>query len=345
VFGINPQLRTSSNLETIRFFQSLLNRLQSLPGVEAVTLMGNRIGSGWSNNTTAVIDGKPADAAGANRSTSMRWNTVGPNYFTTLGAPILYGRDFTDSDSQDAPKVAIVNQTFAKRFLADREPLGHQVSFTSKTAYTIIGVVGNSKYTSVRERDIPMAYFPYTQVGIGTGHFEVRTVGEPASFWPVIRKAVGALAPDVALLQPMTQRAQFDSSISEERLVARLAMFFGVVAIMLVATGLYGILAYSVSRRIYEIGIRMALGAQRSSVLWMVMRDSLVMGSIGILVGLPLVFASARLLTSLLYGLAPNDPLTICMALVGIASVTVAASLIPARRAASVDPIRALKYE
>ena len=188
----------------------------------------------------------------------MRWNSVGPEYFATLGVPMRLGRDFAVSDSYSAPRVAIVNETFAQRFFKGRDPLGHQVSFIYKTGYTVIGVAANSKYTSVREQDIPMAYFPFTQVeDIGAMHVEVRVMGEPSAMWPELRKAVASFAPDLALLQPMTQLAQFDDSISQERLVARLAIFFGGLAVLLVATGLYGTLAYSITRRTSELGVRM----------------------------------------------------------------------------------------
>ncbi len=345
VFGLNPQVKTHSTPQTIRFYQDLLTKLRALPGIESATLMGNRIGSGWSNNTDALVDGRDPRTAGV-QSNMMRWNDVGSDYFGTLGIPIRLGRDFTDADSYSAPKVAIVNETFARRFLKDRLPLGHQVSFTPKLSFTIVGVAANSKYTGVREQDIPMAYFPFTQMNnVGAMHVELRVSGDPAGFWKEIRTAVASFAPDLALLQPMTQRAQFDEGISEERLVARLSIFFGGLAVLLVATGLYGTLAYSVNRRTAELGIRMAIGAQRRELLWMILRESLVICAIGIAIGLPLAIACTRALASLLYGLASYDPLTICLATIGIVLVSLAASFVPARRAASVDPLVALRYE
>lgn len=346
VFGVNPQLKTHSDAEAIRFYQRLLEYVRALPGVESATVMENRIGSGWSNNTNAIVDGKDPRVLARTDSNMMRWNAVGPNYFTTLGVPILLGRDFTGRDSASAPKAAIVNETFVKRYLNGRDPLGHQVSFTPLRAWSIIGVAANSKYTGVRENDIPMAYFPFMQMqDIGVMHAELRTAGDPARLLPEVRKALAAFAPDLALLQPMTQKAQFDAGISQERLVARLSIIFGGLAMVLVATGLYGTLAYSVNRRTSELGVRMAIGAQRSEVLWMILRESCVICAIGIGIGLPLALVSTRVLTSLLYGLAPRDPLTICVAVLGIVLVSLAASFLPARRAASVDPMIALRYE
>jgi predicted permease len=346
VFGVNPQLVAHSDAEAIRFYQTLLERLRSLPGVESATLMENRIGSGWSNNQPASVDGKDPTAATPNASPLMRWNTVGPNFFMTLGVPILRGRDLNDGDSATAPKVVVVNETFAKRFLAGRDPLGHSASNSSDTPYTIVGVVVNSKYIGVREEDVPMAYFPYAQTkNIGAMHLEVRTAGDANRLLPVIRKTVASLSPDLALLQPMTQQAQFDTTLSQERLVARLSICFGALAVLLVATGVFGTLAYNVSRRTSEIGVRMALGAQRFDVLWMILRECLLVCGIGIAAGLPLTLAAVRVLQSLVFGLAPRDPLTICLATLGVVVVSVAAGLVPARRAASVDPMIALRYQ
>jgi hypothetical protein len=256
------------------------------------------------------------------------------------------GRDFRDTDSAGSPKVAIVNQTFAERLLKGREPLGHLVSFEPKTGYTIVGVAADSRYTGVRERPVPMAYFPYTQCpDVGDMHFELRTSRDPTSLLPAVRRAIASLAPDLALLQPMTQRAQFAASITQQRLVSRLSVFFSALAILLVGSGLYGTLAYSVSRRTSEFGVRMAIGCERPQLLWMILREGLILTSLGILIGLPAAAAFSQWLRSLLYGLAPFDPVTFLFALVGITLVCLAASLMPALRAASIDPIRALRYE
>jgi predicted permease len=346
VFGISPIQQVRSDGEAVRFYQGLLNRLRGLPGVESATLMQNRLGSGWSNNTGATIDG--ANPLGQGFA-PMRWNAVGPDYFHTLGTPVLIGRDFTEADDLNTPKVVVVNQTFANRYLAGRPPLGHQVSRSSKAdapQYTIVGVVPDSKYTEVREAARPMAYFPYTQIpSIGAMHLELRTAGDPASWLPAVRRAVGEYAPGTPLLRPMTQRAQFESTYTDERLFFRLSLFFGLLAALLVATGLYGTLAYTVSRRTAEVGVRMALGAQRRDVLWMVLRGSLGVTLAGIAAGLPLAVASTRLLRSVLFGVRPGDPLVYAAAIAGIVVVSLAASLLPALRAASVDPMRALRDE
>jgi predicted permease len=341
VFGLSPQLGAPSDAKQIAFYTSLLNRLRSIPGVLSVTLMGNRIGSGWSNNTNTILDGKSPDGENL-----MRWNSAGADFFTTLGVPLREGRDFRDSDSLAAPKVAIVNETFVKRFLKGRDAIGHSVSYTPQLAFTIVGVVADSKYKGVREEPIPMAYFPYSQVGlIGDMHVELRTAGDPGGFLPEVRKSIASLAPDLALLQPMSQRAQFAASITQDLLVSRLAQFFSALAILLVASGLYGTLAYSVSRRTSEFGVRMAIGCERAELLRMVLREGLVLSVWGILIGVPGAFAFSKYLDSQLFDLAPHDPLTFVLAVLGVLFVCVVAGLIPAFRAASIDPIRALRYE
>ncbi len=348
VFGVSPLQTTRSDAATLQFYDRLLDRLRALPGVESTTLMQNRIGSGWSNNTSAIVDGKRPQAPQGSYS-SMRWNAVGPNYFHTLGAAMLFGRDLSVSDTATGPKVAVVNEAFAKRYLPDQNPIGHSVAIEEgKEApqYSIVGVAANSRYTGVRERVAPMAYFPHSQIsGIGTMHVEVRTSGSPETQLAAVRRVMQEIAPDLPLLNPRTQVSQFEESFNQERLIANLATCFGLLAMVLIATGIYGTLAYRVSRRTSEIGVRIALGAQRMEVLWMVLRESLLVLGAGVLVGLPLAVAAAQLLRTMLYGVAPGDPITFVVALVVIAAVAFAASLIPARRAAATDPIVALRYE
>ncbi|MBZ5532426.1 MAG: ABC transporter permease [Acidobacteriia bacterium] len=345
VFGVTPPQSAKSNAEVVQFYQRLTERMRALPGVDSLTLMQNRIGSGWANNTTAYIDG----AKPASETTSMRWNAIGPDYFHVLGASLVLGRDFTDADSASAPKVAIINQTFAQKYLPRGNPLGHIVSPNEgphALRFTIVGVAADTKYTGVRESSRPMAYFPYTQVpGIATMHFELRTRNTPLAVLPDAQRAVHEFGPDLPLLQPTTQQQQFRESFTAERLFAQLSVFFGVLAAVLVATGLFGTLAYRVNRRTAEIGVRMALGAQRGQVLWMVLRESLVLCAIGAAVGLPVAFTGARLLRSILFGVGPADAWSFTAAIAGIALVALVASWVPARRASSVDPIVALRYE
>jgi predicted permease len=343
VFGVSPRLQANSDQLTIGFYRTLLDKLRSLPEVKAVSLVQNCPGTEWSNNTGAVLDGKSPNQG---QFAPMRWNAVGPQFFSTTGIPLISGRDINEADGPKSAKVALVNSTFVRKYLEGRPALGHSVSFTQKISFTVVGVVADSKYTEIREEARPMAYFPYEQLeGIGSMHVELRTYGDPKRLLPRIQNVLVGFAPDLAPLQPMTQKDQFDQSISGDKLIARLAMFFGLLAVILAATGLYGTIAYSVSRRTSELGIRMALGAEQSRILRMILREGLLICALGILIGLPFALAGARLLRSLLYGLKPADPLSILAAAAGILTVTALACLIPAVRAASISPTVALRNE
>jgi predicted permease len=346
VFGIAPPQNLNTDPEVIRFYQTLMDRLRALPGIEAGTLVQVRPGVGASNNTIAFVDG--VQAREKVLDSLVRWNAVGPDFFHVMGTPLLQGRDFTGADSARSMKVVIVNQTFVDRYLAGRQPLGHHLGIDGERGdqYTIIGVAQDSKYTRVREGDAAMAYFPYPQIPDVAGmQVELRTAGSPAAFLPSVQRVIQDMGPDLAALQPMTQQAQFEASFTQEHLFARLALFFGLLAALLVATGLYGTLAYRVSRRSSELGVRMALGATPRQVLWIIARESLMLSVAGIGLGVPLAILGARLLRSFLFGLAPGDPVTLVLAVVATCVVVVAASVIPARRATRVDPLVALRYE
>ena len=344
VFGVQPPDTVHGDFETVQFFNTLVARLRALPGVESATLVEERPGAGWSNNTAVKVDGVSPNGK---KFADLRWNAVGPDFFHVMGIPVLLGRDFNDADTATSPRVVLVNQTFVKQYLKGGEAIGHQLSkWEEKQEATVIGVVADSKYTSVRESSRPMAYYPFTQIAnIGTMNVELRTHADPAAMLPLARSVVKQFGPDLPLLEPMTQQEQFYQSFSTDRLFARLAIFFGLLAVLLVATGLYGTLAYRVSRRTAEIGVRMALGAQRDQVLWMVLRESLLVCAVGIAVGLPAAIACSRLLGSMLFNVSPFDVLSFVAALAGVSAVTLTAAALPAHRASSVDPMIALRYE
>jgi predicted permease len=344
VFGVKPNIQSVP--EGVAFYRELMSKLRLLPGVESVTIMEERLGSWASDNSAMTVDGKlPELANGA--SGTVRSNVAGPDFFRTLGVPILLGRDFADSDTATSPHVGIINERFAQRFFANQNPLGHSIG-TDNGQYqmTVVGVVKDHKYRSIDEEPIPMAWYMYAQIPMtGQMHVEMRVHGDPMAILPSARKAVQQMDPNLPLIQPMTQRAQFDLTISRQLLFARLAGFFGLLAVVLVATGVYGTLAYRVNNRTSEIGVRIAMGAQRRQVVWMVLRDSLMLTAVGVIIGIPLSLLLGKALTSALYGVMPYDGVSYLFAALGIAVVAIAASVIPARRAAGVDPLTALRSD
>jgi predicted permease len=336
VFNVSPQGQADTHI----FYRSLLDRLRQLPGVESVSMAQNRPGSGWSNNN----DGFELDSV-RKRGEMLRANNVGPGFAHTMGVPIVAGRDIAESDTQSTHLVALVNETFVKKYLGGTNPMGHYLG-NSNFRLDIVGVVRDSKYTSVDEEPMPMAYVACLQFPeLGPMSIEVRTRGDAMGMLPEVRKAVAALYPNVPIEKPMTQQEQFDKSYAQQRMFAAMGGFFGVLAALLVATGLYGSHSFRVSRRTTEIGVRMALGASRAQVLTMVMRESLWVLVAGLAVGIPLTFFAVRPLKSMLYQMSPLDPVSFALAIVAMILVASCAALIPARRAASIEPMQALRAE
>ena len=332
VFGVTPQ----AGVDVHAFYRQLMDRIGQMPNVVSVSIAENRPGSGWSDNNDLMIDGVRKEGVG------LRSNDVGPNFFRTMGVPLLAGRDLADSDIETSQRVVIINETLAKKLLANTNPIGHQLG--NKTRFTIVGVARDSKYTSVDEEPRPMAYYAGMQrKALGTMHVEVRTRGDASSMLPGLRKLVSAMYPDVPLEQPMTQAAQFEKGYQQQAMFAALGGFFGVLAALLVATGLYGAHSFRVSRRKTEIGVRMALGATRGQVLGMVLRESLWVLLFGLAAGIPLTLFAIRPLKAMLYQMSPFDAPSFVVAIAAISVVAGAAALLPARRAASIDPMRALR--
>lgn len=336
VFGVTPQGRGDTHV----FYRALIDRLRQVHGVESVSMAQMRPGSGMANNDIGfVLDGI------IHRGEMLRHNGVGPGFSHTMGIPLIAGRDIMDADTVKTSLIALVNQTFVKRYLGNTNPLGHVLGW-GKDRSTIVGVVGDSKYTSVDEEQMPMAFYAQMQApSLAAMHIEVRTRGNALAVLPEIRKVVAGLYPNVPLEQPMTQQAQFEESYERQRMLAGLGGFFGVLAAFLVAAGLYGMHSFRVSRRTAEIGVRIALGATRPQMLTLVMRESLWILLAGLAVGIPLTLLAVRSLQSMLYQISPLDPASFALAIAAVIVVCAFAAIAPACRAATIEPMQALRAE
>ena len=274
---------------------------------------------------------------------------VGPNFFETMRIPLLAGRtynphDFLDTSEKEA-KVVIVNHTFARRFFGEHNPVGQLISLEKGKAPSveIVGVVGDTKYNSLREGIEPTLYFPMSSAGGGT--FEVRTASDPKALLPSIRGAVRSVDKNLPISHLMTQTEQIDRTIFQERLVAWLSGAFALLALVVACIGLYGLLAHEVARRTHEVGVRMALGASSVEVLGLVLWRGIRLVALGMVIGIATALGLTRYLQSLLYGVRPIDPLAYAAVTILLLIVTFGACYLPARRAARVDPMVALRYE
>jgi predicted permease len=266
--------------------------------------------------------------------------------------PLLVGRDFKAEDDEKAPKVAIVNQAFARNYFPNESPVGKRFGVDSEkpSDIEIIGLARDAKYTSQRDQTEPTAYFPMKQSlrSMGFVTVEVRTASDPTAFVTAVREAVRQVESNLPVSEIRTQIQQADQTMAMERLFAKLLSLFGVLAQQLAAIGLYGVMAYSVSQRFHEIGIRMALGATRGSVLRMILRQGLLLTIVGVVLGLGAAYVLTRYLeslTTMLFGVKPRDPLTFAVIAALLIVVAFVACFIPARRATKVDPLIALRYE
>jgi predicted permease len=271
-------------------------------------------------------------------------NWVGPKYFSTVGMQIVAGRELDTRDTGQTPRVAVINEAMARRYFANRSPLGERFGYVKATV-EIVGVVRDARVTYVRDTAVPMAYYAMQQWKNYSNNIDVRSAGDPRWIATEVRKAVAEVAPNLPVTKVVTMNEQISSSVNLDRLVAYLTSAFGVLALALACVGLYGVMSYAVARRTGELGIRMALGAPRSQVLWMVLRESLVLVGLGVTIGLPLVLMASRFLKGMLFGLAPNDSATVLSSILVLVTVAAIAGYLPALRASRIEPLVALRYE
>jgi predicted permease len=343
----------------LQFYERLSDRLDNLPGVRAATFQRTQlIGIGeWA--TIILLPGETEMTAGEHRTSRQ---TARENYFATMEIPLLRGRGFTAQDDRRAPNVAIVNQTFARRYFPSDDALGKRVTLTgAKREVEIVGIVADTKYTRQREEPKSMLYTPWRQEGemIGRMHFALRTTGEPTALADTVRQVVRELDSNLPVTELTTQTARSQATLGQERLYARLLTFFGGLALSLAAIGLSGVLAYSVAQRTNEIGIRMALGAQARDILLLVIGQGMKLVLLGLAGGALGGYALKRLLDSQyfasgawqrqmagqLYGVEATDPITFTVIASLLTLVALLACWLPARKAAQVDPLDALRHD
>jgi predicted permease len=356
LFFVEPGLIGYKDEKLVSLYRDMSERLEAVPGVRSVTFSRTTLLSHSSSSRGFYLpeaakappgpDGIPAPTG------EVYIHQVRENFLEAMEIPLLAGRTLAERDDARAPKVAVVNQTFARKFFNGENPLGRRFTFDPQKPdeVEIVGLARDAKYTSQRAETPPTAYLPWLQElrSAGAVVFEVRTVGDPEGTVAAVRRAVHEVDARFPLNNVKTQTEQADETLAMERLFAKLLSLFGLLAQVLAAIGLYGVLAWSVARRTHEIGIRMALGAGRRDVLRMVLRQGMALTLIGVCVGMACAYVLGRYMASfgkMLYGVEPADPLTFVAIAIFLTLVALFACYVPARRATKVDPMEALRYE
>jgi putative ABC transport system permease protein len=340
-----PDSRYSTQQRAATFYQELLNRLRAAPGADAAATVDvlpmTEVGYGGGFE----VEGRPKPADWV--STLVNYNGSTPGYFRSMGIPLLRGRDFEESDTRTSLPVAVINDTLARQFFPGEDPIGH----IFKDEYggqwrTIVGVVGSYKNQQPMNPPLPIVFRPLAQTSFGGEEWVVvRTSGDPAKLASNVRAAVRSLDRDLPIIKLRTMRQVVSDSLSEPRLVTWFVGGFALFALVLAVIGIYGITSYSVEQRMRELGIRVALGASQSDVLGLVLRKGALLAGCGAVVGISVALALSRIMGSLLYGISPRDLVVFGGVPVLLLSVALAATYLPARRAAKVDPMVALRYE
>ena len=347
-FSVRPELSGYNGARELAFDQELERRLKALPGVVSVGAARGGVFSGSDRGGNVTVEGYHARP---DEDLECAMDAVSAGFLSTLKIPLLSGRDFTEADGSGAPKVAIVNQQFARFFFPGGNALGRHLAFGAgdvKLDIEIVGVVRDSFHDNLREKVARFIYIPYlqdTHAGVGSLAYYLRAAGNPVALTGNVRQTIRDMDSNVPLNEVRTVKSAIQQSIYGDRMVAWLGVTFGALAAALAAIGLYGLVSYTVARRTSEIGLRMALGASRPAILWLVFRQSLTLIATGVALGLVLALAATRLVSSMLYGLESTSPLIAAGATLLLAAVAALATYFPARRATRVEPIIALRYE
>jgi predicted permease len=341
LFRLDPPRTAYVKEARVALFEEIDRRIAVIPGVIASSLSDEPIISGGSSTTRVAIDGKALTPAAAR----THINVVGHRFFETMGIPILMGRTFDSRDHKKSPKVAVVNQEFVRRFFPDVDPVGRSFK-RNKSTFEIVGVCGDVHFSNTRNA-VPPTWYPLIAQADEAGGmtFEVRSAMSLSTLTPLIREAVRSVDKDLPVFDIRTQTQQIDSTMTNERLFVMLTTAFGMLALILSSVGIYGIMAQNVSRRTNEIGVRLALGAPRVSVLLMVLREASLLAVIGIVLGTAAAMGLSRYVASMLFGLTQYDPIAIGGAIATMLAVAALAGWVPARRACRLDPMVALRHE
>ena len=338
---------TSDEIRSVQLQEQIEDRVQSIPGVKADGFAFFTFNQGgWTDQV--LFQGIPRTQSNDGQ---VLFNITGKGYFSTMGIQLVEGRLFTAQDTQTSNKVAIINETMARRFFPNGSPIGHRFGIGETPDHPgekeVIGVVKDAKYSSLTEDKLMAAYFPCTQNPGFYGNFAVR-YAPGANRQEIIsrtRRAIAEVNPNILVNNVVSLEEQVDRSIATQSLVAQLSSFFGIIAVFLGCIGIYGLLSYSVARRTSEFGVRLALGARSHMLLWMILRECLLLLALGLALGVPVALSFTRILKSQLYELSPLDPTAISIAIAAVSIMTIAAAWLPARRATKIDPMQALRTE
>jgi predicted permease len=347
-FDVDPARNGQDFTERVATLRRIQEQLQGEPGVSSASAAGVTLMSNSNSSSTVRVEGYEAKEG---EDMNPNFNYVAPGFFETLGLPLVAGRDLADSDRLGAPQVAIVNEVFARYYFKNENPIGRRFGLGRKATsegylIEIVGVVRDGKAASLREEPRRFVYVPYTQEeSVGSLTYYARSSVESDAFGARLRAAVARVDATLPVSSLKTMKTQIGESLFVERMVAALSAAFGLLATVLAAIGLYGVMSYAVTMRTREIGLRVALGADRRAVLMLVLREVAVLAALGIAIGLPGGYGLGRVVESQLFGLSARDPLTFAVATVALVATAFVAGLIPALRAARVDPMTALRYE
>jgi putative ABC transport system permease protein len=342
-----PGSRYRTSADVVRFYDTLTHTLATLPGATsaAATSFLPAGGGGFGLGRVFLIEGQPEPPAG--HDAAGQWNVVTPDYFRTLGIPLLKGRPFTDRDAEGSTPVVIINETLARRMFPDGDAIGRRIrSWRDENLLReIVGVVADVRYAGLADTDYGLVYVPHRQNTWSGMTVAVRTAGNPAALASALRETVNRIDPDLGIGHLGTLAEFARASVARERFSAALLAGFAIVAVLLAAVGIYGVMAYVVARRSRELGVRAALGATPRELFTLVIRHGLVLTAIGGAIGVVASLAAGRALSGLLFGVSSADPLTFAAALIVLPAVSMLACAVPGRRAARVDPMVTLRSE